>query len=451
MSAAQTILLVDDERGFRENVAERLEAHGCRVLQADGGEQALALLREHVVEAVLIDVMMPGMDGITLLKRLKEVDPLTEVVVVSGQGSIERAVEAMRLGAYTFVTKPTKLRELELTMRRAIEKTLLAKQNRLFREVLRRGRGPSTPIVAHAPAMKALLERAEMIAQTDASVLISGETGTGKGLLAEFIHRRSPRSAAPFTVVNCGALLDTLLDAELFGSEKGAFTGASESRPGMIEAADSGSLFLDEIGDIAPPAQVRLLRFLETHLFRRVGSVRERAVDVRVLAATHEDLRQLVSDGRFREDLYHRLLVFELHIPPLRERREDVVPLAESFLAQGGPTAPRKELGDAARAALQAHTWPGNVRELAHTMERARLVAEMAGATAIAPEHLGLISPASLTAPASVLVSLQEAQRRHVLAVLEHLEGNRQRSAEVLGISERHLYRLLQRGSDNGA
>jgi two-component system response regulator AtoC len=444
VTRANTILLVDDEVGFRENVAERFESRGFRVFQAGEANQALESVRQHVIDVALVDIQMPGMDGIELLGKLKELDPLLEIVMVSGQGSIERAVEAMRLGAYHFVTKPVKLSELELTARRAIEKTLLGRQNRLFRETLRRGKPAPAQPIASSPAMKNILEQAEKIARTNATVLITGETGTGKGMLAEFIHNHSPRKDQPHTVVNCGALSDTLLDAELFGSEKGAFTGATEARPGMIEAADGGTLFLDEIGDMALVAQVRLLRFL----FRRVGSARERKVDVRVLAATHADLKTLSVGGEFRQDLYHRLLVFELRLPPLRERGDDIVPLAEHFLSGHVHVAPRS-LSQESRDVLQQHSWPGNVRELAHTMERANLAAEIAGAEEISPGHLGL-SPASPTT--ELLISLQDAQRRHVEAVLRRLDGNRQRSAEVLGVSERHLYRLLRRyGSGENA
>lgn len=450
MKHAGTVLLVDDESGFRENVAERLQARGFQILHAGEAESALGKVRHHLIDVALVDILMPGMDGITLLGRLKEIDPLMEVVIVTGQGSIESAVEAMRRGAYHYITKPVRLSELEMVVRRAIEKTLLARQNRLYREDLRRRRVQSTPeIIAYSTTMKKLLEEAERIAQTDASVLIEGETGTGKEVLAEFIHRKSPRQDHTLSVLNCGALSESLLDTELFGHEKGAFTGATEARPGMIEVADGGTLLLDEIGDIVPAAQVRLLRFLERGLFRRVGSTRERSVDVRMLAATNRDLAQEVADGRFRQDLYHRLLVFRLRILPLRERPEDILPLADHFLSRlAGPGCPPKRLGAAVQATLRAYSWPGNVRELAHTLERACFAAVLAGADEIGPEHLGL--PTSAAGFLGDLITLQEAEKRHIQAVLERLGGHRQKAAEVLGITERHLYRLLQQFSAAG-
>ena len=443
MKDVGSVILVDDESDFRENVAERLEGRGFEILQAGDGESALAQVRDRVVDAAVVDVMMPGMDGITLLSRLKEVDPLMEVVVVTGQGSIESAVEAMRRGAYHYVTKPARLKELEIVVRRAVEKTGLARQNQAYREHQRRKRAQSVgEIVVASAAMKNLLEAARGIAQTDSTVLIEGETGTGKEVLAEFIHRNSQREDQTLSVLNCGALSDSLLDAELFGYEKGAFTGATESRPGIFEVSDGGTLFLDEIGDIPPDAQVRLLRVLERGLFRRVGSTREQSVDVRVLAATHRDLSQAVEEGRFREDLFHRLYVFRLPIPPLRERLEDLAPLARHFLSKLCAAGCQfRSISHAAEAALHGHSWPGNVRELAHVMERACFAARLAGADEVQPEHLGL--PTS-TVQVNPMVSLDEAQSRHVRAVLECVGGNRQQAAEVLGVSERHLYRLLR-------
>ncbi|MBI2899790.1 MAG: sigma-54-dependent Fis family transcriptional regulator [Planctomycetes bacterium] len=444
MKRPSTILLVDDEADFRENVAERLQARGYQILQAGEAESALSIVRENVVDLALVDVLMPGMDGITLLGKLKEIDPLAEVVVVTGQGSIESAVEAMRRGAYHYVTKPVRLAELEMVVRRAVEKTLMSRQNNLLCEERRRTRSRTTAeIVARSSAMRKVLDEAEKLAQTDSSVLIEGETGTGKEVLAEWIHRKSRRSEHPLVVVNCGALSESLVDAELFGHEKGAFTGALESRPGLIEMADGGTLLLDEIGDIAPPAQVRLLRVLERGLFRRVGSTREQSVDVRILAASHRDLTRAAAEGRFREDLYHRLLVFRLRIPPLRERQDDILPLADHFLSRLA-TGTSRHFGEAARDAMRGYSWPGNVREVAHAVERAAFAAAHAGVDEIEPFHLAMPTSTNSRNP---LVSLDEAEKRHVLAVLELMGGNRVKAADVLGISERHLYRLLQRYS----
>jgi DNA-binding NtrC family response regulator len=381
------------------------------------------------------------MNGLDLLVKLKQLDPLIEVVMVTGQGSIESAVEAMKRGAYHYVTKPVRLTELELVARRALERTRLARQNQIYREHQRRRRGGAAEVVAESASMKRLLAQAEQLAASDTPLLVLGETGTGKEIVAEFIHRHSARRDRELVVVNCAALTESILDAELFGHEKGAFTGATESRPGMVELADGGTLLLDEIGDMPPAGQVRLLRFLEKSVFRRVGSAREQSVDVRVVAATHRDLAKAVSTGAFREDLYHRLDVFQLRIPPLRERPEDILPLAASVLARLSRGAPRP-LTEAGREALLAYSWPGNVRELVHAVERAFLMAGMAGSDEIGPEHFCL--QVAGAAPAGALVSIDEAVRRHVRFVLDRVDGNRARAAEILGVSERHLYRLLQ-------
>jgi DNA-binding NtrC family response regulator len=447
MSTPPTILLVDDEAGFRENVAECLQKAGFRTVEAGDAEAALARVREIFVDVALVDVLMPGMDGITLLGRLKEIDPRLEVIVATGQGSIESAVEAMRRGAYHYVTKPVRLRELGLVVRRASEKAALARQNDLFREDRRRAGGRrEAGLVAASAALRRVIGEAERVAPTEGHVLIEGETGAGKELVAELIHRRSPRHGQPFVVLNCGALAENLLDAELFGHEKGAFTGAAEARPGLFEVADGGTLLLDEIGDVPPAVQVRLLRVLERGLVRRVGATRERAVDVRVLAATHRRLEREVAEGRFREDLFHRLNVFRIAIPPLRERPDDVLPLAEATLARlAGPGGAPRALGEAAQAALRAHRWPGNARELVHAIERACHAAAADGAAEIRPEHLGLPAAAD---PRGDLLPLREAQDRHVRLVLDRVGGNRQKAAAILGVTERHLYRLLQRGME---
>jgi DNA-binding NtrC family response regulator len=298
-------------------------------------------------------------------------------------------------------------------------------------------------IIAESPAMRALLAEASGVARADSPVLIEGETGTGKEVVAEYIHQASDRRGGIMSVVNCGALSESLVDAELFGYEKGAFTGATEARKGIIEVADMGTLLLDEIGDIPPSTQVRLLRFLERGVIRRVGSATEKQVDTRVLAATHKTLEKEVAAGRFREDLYHRLLVFRLMIPPLRERKEDIIPLTEYKRAR---LARRKStpgiFTKAAEGALLKYAWPGNVRELLHTVERACFAALLAGSEEIATEHLNL--PAKSSQPRSDL-SLAEVERHHVMSVLDRCEGNRKRTAAALGISERNLYRLLKK------
>lgn len=462
MKQPKTILLVDDETEFRENVADYLTTRGFRILQADGAAAALAHVRENVVEAALVDILMPGMDGISLLSHLKEVSPLLEVVIVTGQTSIESAVEAMRRGAFHYVSKPVRLQELEMVLSRAVEKTLMSRQNTLFREDLRRRHAQATTdIVAESSAMKELLREANRIAETDSTVLIEGETGTGKEVIAEMIHRNSKRSNSIFSVLNCGALPESLQDAELFGYEKGAFTGATESRPGIVEVSDGGTLLLDEIGDIPGGVQIRLLRFLERGLVRRLGSTREQAVDVRVLAATHRNLEEEVRAGRFREDLYHRLLVFRLRLLPLRERTNDILPLATYFLSRlsvpGGGT---KVLSAPAEEELRRYCWPGNVRELRHTIERACFAAQLAGSPEIGPDHLGLPTPrpqgvaadapAAVAAPAvqgidfSESLDLLEIEKKAIKLALMRTNGDKKRAAAMLNIGLSSLYRKVK-------
>ncbi|MEW6358742.1 MAG: sigma-54 dependent transcriptional regulator [Planctomycetota bacterium] len=464
MKQPGTVLLVDDETQFRENIADYLNPHGYTVLQAGDAASALSQAQEHVLDAALVDILMPGMDGITLLSELKGIDPLLEVIIVTGQASVESAVEAMRRGAFHYVTKPVRLHELEMLVARAVEKTQLSRQNALLREDMRRKRAQAAgEIVAVSDAMKQILEKAENVARAESSVLIEGETGVGKEVIAEFIHRNSKRGSNVFSVLNCGALPETLQDAELFGYEKGAFTGAAESRPGIIEVSNGGTLLLDEIGDIPPGIQTRFLRFLERGLVRRLGSTREQSVDVRVLAATHRNLEQEVAEGRFREDLYHRLLVFRIYIPPIRERREDILPLAEHFLFRvNAPEAAGKILSRAAQDALSNYSWPGNVRELAHSIERACFAAQLARSQEILPEHFGLPDERgvvrSLAAPAhpslspsaagsvdlSETLNLTEIEKKAIRLALTRTSGDKRRAAEILNIGLSSLYRKIK-------
>jgi two-component system NtrC family response regulator/two-component system response regulator AtoC len=336
-----------------------------------------------------------------------------------------------------------RLNELEHLLRKALEQGALQRENRQFRE--RNKRGYAVPaqdvVISASPAMRDLLTQAQSVAPGTMPILITGETGVGKEVLAAFIHRHSPRFERILSTVNCGALTDTLMDAELFGHERGSFTGATERRLGMLEVADGGTLFLDEIGEMPLPAQVRLLRFLEQGVVRRVGATREHRVNVRVIAATHRDLTADVVSGRFREDLFHRLCVIPLHIPPLRERREDILPLAQLVLSRIQLAGGVKTLEPPTEAALLDYPWPGNVRELAHAIERAVFNAKQHHSDTITPDHLQLRSGAK---KGNVLVSLKEAEQLHIVAVLEHFQGNRQKAAKVLGVSERHLYRLLR-------
>ncbi|MBT3375511.1 MAG: sigma-54-dependent Fis family transcriptional regulator [Lentisphaerae bacterium] len=437
-----TVLVVDDEESFRENVAEYLQSRGYQVLQAPDADSGMTVARTQSIDVAAVDMVMPGAGGIEFLESVKEVDPFIQVVIMTGQGSIETAVDAMRRGAFEYVSKPTRLAELEAVIRRALANVSLARENRAYREAQRRGRlRLAGRIVAKSPAMRRILAESEHLGQTDFTVLIQGETGTGKEVVANYIHANSTRCDLPMTVLNCAAIPDHLVDSELFGHEKGAFTGADETRPGMIAVADRGTLLLDEIGDMPEQAQSRLLRVLENGVYRRIGGRTEHPVDVRILAATNHDLTADVENGTFREDLYHRLNVYQLTVPPLRERPDDVLAVAESVLhSQNRKAGTELALSKEARDALSHHAWPGNVRELSHAIERAAFSARMASAEEISADHLGL---PRAKPPAGVQVSLAVAEARHIQAVLRSVGGSKREAAKVLEISERHLYRLL--------
>lgn len=438
------VLVVDDEQHFRENLADFLSSQGYEVLQAPDAGRAMALASQRSVDVAAVDMVMPKKGGLALLAELKELDPLVQVIVMTGKGTIETAVDAMRKGAFDFVAKPVRMAEIEAVVRRALDHASLARENRAYRELQRRHRlRVAGVVVAKSPAMRVVLEEAVQLGQADFPVLIQGETGTGKEVVAEHIHANSDRRDLPMTVLNCAAIPDALVDSELFGHEKGAFTGADQTRPGMIEIANRGTLLLDEIGDLPAPAQGRMLRFLESGVYRPVGGRIERAVDVRVLAATNHSLRDDVESGGFRDDLFHRLNVYRLTVPPLRERLEGIEAIAHSVLHRLNRQF-RSELtiSRAAGEALRRHGWPGNVRELIHSIERAAFTCRMAGASTIAVEHLALTHE---KAGQEVQVSLEEAGKRHIQAVLRSVGGSKREAARILGISERHLYRLLKR------
>ena len=432
------LLLVDDDEEYRATIARRFARRGCRVAEACDGETALELAARRQFQVAVVDLVMPGLSGVELLGKLKESSPDCEVVMLTGQGSIETAVEAMKRGAHDFLTKPFPLAELEVIVQKAFEQRQLRKENRQLKAVLERTR-PGAAMIGDSPAMKEVLRLIERAGPTDKAILIQGESGTGKELVARALHQSSRRADKPLVVINCAALTETLLESELFGHEKGSFTGAVSAKQGLFELADGGTLMIDEVGEMPGALQAKLLRVLEDGSFRRVGSLKERRVDVRLLAATNRDMPAEVKAGRFREDLFYRINVMSLELPPLREREGDVALLIRSFLG------PHWEIEPDAMQTLEAYHWPGNIRQLINVIERAKILAD---GDVIDIEDL----PSEIRRPAQEGIvqqgagdRLDEIERSHVIEVLERENGNKARAARALGINRRSLYRLLEK------
>ncbi|KKM11602.1 histidine kinase [Clostridiales bacterium PH28_bin88] len=434
MNPKASILVADDEEDFRYLVRKWLEDKGYWVTGVASGTEALAAIQENEYDAAVLDIKMPGLDGVQLLKRVKEVQPSLEVVMLTGHAAVDTAIAAMKLGAYDYLSKPCNMAKLELVLQKAVEKSLLVRRNQGLSAALKRQVGAEV-IVGDSPLMKRLIKLVEKVADSETPVLVEGESGTGKELVAQALHLWSCRSDQPFIVVNAGALPAQLLESELFGHEKGAFTGAIAAKTGLVELAAGGTLFLDEIGEMDPVLQVKLLRFLETGEFRRVGGNRLQRVHVRVIAATNRVLEQEVAEGRFREDLYYRLNVIKIVLPPLRERREDI-PLLVSFFLHKFARGERKELSETAMKALLGYHFPGNVRELANIIERGILLAE--GPLVEVEDLFGCEKGWQ-----PVGVSLKEMEKRHVAATLAAVNGDKAKAANLLGISLRHLYRKI--------
>ena len=450
--SGSTVLIVDDEQSLARSAKAFLADHGYEAEVAGTGEKALELLAALQPDVVFADVRLPGMSGLDLLKRIRAFDPVIPVIMLTAYGSIAGAVEAVKLGAFDYVKKPVDLEELKLLADRARETRLLKEELSYYRRRATTDVG-FEGLVGESRAVQAVLERARQIAALDETppVLLTGETGTGKGLLAHAIHAAGPRAAKPFIEVNCTALPATLMEAELFGHERGAFTDAKESKPGLVEAAEGGFLFLDEIGDVDLAVQGKLLRAIEERAVRRVGSVRERKVDIRIMAATNRDLERAVGEERFRKDLYFRLAVIVLEVPPLRERGEDVLLLTAHFLhafnAKYGKVV--RDLSVAARDLLLSYPWPGNVRELSHVIERAVLWSR--GAT-LDVEHLSLTRPVAPSdhgdaAPPVDTATLPQREKTIIEQALRDAGGNQTKAAQRLGISRDTLrYRLKKFG-----
>jgi DNA-binding NtrC family response regulator len=431
------ILVVDDDRNIRRMIAAALEPGGYRVIEADSAEEALKQVADNRPGLVLTDVRMAGMNGFHLLQELKRGDPALPVMMMTAYASIPDAVEAMRHGAYDYISKPFSAEHIRRVIARALELKMLRAENRSLRGKLERLSQP-LPLLTLGPQSRKIAELAAQVAVSDATVLITGESGTGKSLLAAHIHRLSPRREGPFIEVACTTLSEHLLESELFGHVRGAFTGAIKDKPGRLEAAHRGTVLLDEIGDLPPTLQSKLLRFLQEKTFERVGGNETIAVDARIIAATNQDLEQQVRDKRFREDLYYRINVIEIHVPPLRERAGEIIALAEHFIERFAEAhhRPALTLAEDARAALTAYPWPGNVRELRNLIERAVVLSRGDVIT------LADLPDKVLAAPRREErgVSLEEMERRHIEQVLEQAV-TLEEAADQLGINVATLWR----------
>lgn len=448
--ASFDLLIVDDDTEFRGTVSRRFLRRGFRVHEASSAEEALGLVERRRFDVALVDMVMPGMNGLELLKRIHSLLPDCEVVLLTGQGTVETAVEAMKNGAYDYLTKPFPLAELEILIQKAGERSQLGKENRQLKAALQRIQ-PSGEIVGRSPAMQEVFRIIERAGPSDKAILIEGESGTGKELVARALHRAGPRADKPLVTINCAALPEPLLESELFGHEKGSFTGAIGAKPGLFEVADGGTMFIDEIGEMPGALQAKLLRVLEDGSLRRVGSVRECRVNVRLLAATNRDMQAQVQAGKFREDLFYRINVMSLKLPPLRERTGDVPLLVERFLGPGWSIAPD------ALEAMERYPWPGNVRQLVNAVERAKIMAE--GRTIrlcdLPADVGGRAAPLRLSMAANGSVgmvplgpapdALSAVQRSHIVDILRRERGNKARTARALGINRRSLYRLLEK------
>ncbi len=429
------ILIVDDEVAITTLLKEELQEEGnYEVDLAFDGAEAINLIQKTLYDVVLLDMIMPRVEGKEVLKFIQESSPTTQVIILSQYADIKMAVETTKLGAYEVLGKPYDIDQVEQTIRRAIERKKLSIDNKLLQKELSRKTGE--PIIVGASSIiKDIIEKANRIGQSDSIVLITGPSGTGKELIAHLIHRSSPRKDRPFVPVNCSSIPDTLLESELFGHEKGAFTDAHAAKPGLVEVANGGTLFLDEVGDISPIIQPKLLRFLETGEFRRVGGTNELKVDVRVISATNKNLVEEVRADRFREDLLYRLNVITIKVPPLREHREDIPILVDYFLTKKSKAKEPKRLTPEAMKALMLYDWPGNVRELEHVIEGAVILSANQEID-IKDLHLSDHQVDAL----STSFSIKDVEKQHIEKVLKMFNGNKRKTAEALGISEKGLY-----------
>jgi len=451
---SESILIVDDDSSVRRVLQMQLSEAGYQVRLANGGKDALGILAEYAPKLVISDLRMPEVDGLALLRHIKEEEIPSTVILITAFGSIETAVEAMRMGAYDYVTKPIDYDALQLAVQRAMERQNLLDEVRTLRSALDRSYG-FEHILGHSKSLLHVLERAARVAQHDSTVLIQGETGTGKELLARAIHANSRRRERPFVTINCGAIPRDLIEAELFGYVRGAFTGAVTNKPGKVEMADHGTLFLDEIGELPLESQVKLLRLIQQGELERVGATALSKINVRIVAATHRNLLAMVEDGTFREDLYYRLAVVPLSLPPLRERKDDITELAESLFRKAKEKYGMSTLrvAPSVMSRLRAHRWPGNIRELENVIERmivlsnGTLIDEDDLPDELRMQHLTAHPDSPSIEIPEEGISLEAVERELLLQALEKSSGNQTRAARLLDISRRtFIYRMEKHG-----
>ena len=435
------VLIVDDEINFSSVVSEELTNEGFYVEQVSDGKDALKLLQQGEYDVVLLDINMPHLSGIDVLKKFQRDDLPPEFIMITGYASVQTAIEAMKLGAYDYITKPYRIEKLKTLIEKAWDKRRIRRENIILRTKLKED---DMVIDTKSPLLLEILEAARKVALTNAPVLISGESGTGKELMARFIHNSSQRANGPFIAFNSGAIPDSILESELFGYEKGAFTGAQTNKPGYFELADRGTLFLDEIGDISPSMQAKLLRSIETNRFFKVGGIKEIEVDIRVVAATNKDLKKEAEAGRFRHDLYYRLAAMNIHLPPLRERKGDIPLLVEGFLES---ERDRKKVDGEVMKRLMAYPWPGNVRELRNVIQRAVILCKGQAIT-IKDLPLELQNPSQTwwdeKISSSSLPPLKILEKEHIKVVMQQVGGHKGKASRILGIDPKTLYRKIK-------
>ncbi len=444
--SAATVLIVDDEKNTREGLELALATSDYRVLCASGGEEALGLLKKEDVDVMLTDLFMEGMDGMELMRRAKEMHPELLIIMLTAYGTVENAVQAMKAGAFDYLTKPVNLDKLEMLVQRALNSRRIEKENLELKKQLHNKYGFEN-IVGNSPKMQKVFRLIEQVAASKATVLITGESGTGKELIARAIHFSGPKKDKPFVAVHCGALAEGVLESELFGHEKGAFTGAVEKKIGRFELADGGTLFLDEVSEMSPATQVKLLRVLQEREFQRVGGTKTIKVDVRIVTATNKDLRDEVSQGRFREDLYYRLNVVGIEIPPLRERKDDIPLLVAAFIKEFSHENNKIVEGIAPEVlkAFHAYAWPGNVRELRNTLETMVVLTphRVLQASDI-PAQFASGAVLSARGGQRVPINIHDAEKTLIEKALADTGNNKSKAADLLGMSRRTLHRKLR-------